>query len=180
VLLSCPTRRSSDLFLVLSALAALSVAIAMTLTRLLFQFVGPRRTRLIAQIIAGIVGAGFVIRIQAAAILSHEGFSRFAFFQSETLVAAAPEPGSLLWLPARAALGEPFPALVLIALSLAVLAAAIALIAPSYGRLAASAIGSSHVRSRRRRPVRAFSPTTQRQALRRKEWRLLQRDPWLL
>lgn len=167
-------------FLVLAALAALSVALAMAITRLLFRLAGPRRTRLIAQIVAGIVGAGFVIGIQAAAILSHEGFSRLAFFQSEKLIAAAPAPDSLLWLPARAALGEPLPALVLVVTAMLVLGLTIALIAPSYGRLATSAAGLSHISRRRRAPRRAFSATTQRQALRRKEWKLLQRDPWLL
>jgi ABC-2 type transport system permease protein len=167
-------------FLVLAALAALSVAIAMAVTRLLFRLAGPRRTRLIAQIVAGIVGAGFVIGIQAAAILTHGGFSRLDFLQSEALVTAAPDPSSLLWLPARAALGEPVPAIVLIVLSLALLGLTIALVAPSYGRLATSAAGLTHVGSQRRASPRAFSPTTQRAALRRKEWKLLQRDPWLL
>ena len=167
-------------FLVLAALAALSVALAMAVTRLLFRLAGPRRTRLIAQIVAGLVGAGFVIGIQAAAILSHEGFSRLAFFQSDRLIAAAPDETSLLWLPARAALGEPLPALLLVLLALATLAATVLLIAPSYGRLASSAAGHTHIRSQRRAPARAFRPTTQRQALRRKEWKLLRRDPWLL
>jgi ABC-2 type transport system permease protein len=167
-------------FLVLLALAALSAAIAMAVTRLLFRIVGPRRTRLIAQIIAGIVGAGFVIGIQAAAILSHEGFSRLAFFQSDQLIAAAPDESSLLWLPARAVLGEPIPALVLVGLALAILFLTTALIAPSYGRLATAAAGLTHIRSQRRAAARSFVPTTQRQALRRKEWKLLQRDPWLL
>ena len=167
-------------FLVLIALAALSVAIAMAVTRLLFRLTGPRRTRLIAQIIAGIVGAGFVIGIQAAAILSHEGFSRLAFFQSESLVAAAPDETSLLWLPARAVLGEPLPALALVGSALSVLVLTTALITPSYGRLATAAAGLSHVRRQRRAPRRSFSPITQRQALRRKEWMLLRRDPWLL
>jgi ABC-2 type transport system permease protein len=167
-------------FLVLAALAALSVAIAMAITRLLFRLAGPRRTRLIAQIVAGIVGAGFVIGIQAAAILSHEGFSRFAFFQSDALIAAAPGETSLLWLPARAAMGDPIPALILVTASLGILATAIALIAPSYGRLATSAAGLNHISSQRRPSSRAFRAMTQRQVLRRKEWKLLQRDPWLL
>ncbi len=167
-------------FLVLIALAALSVSIAMATTRLLFRLVGPRRTRLVSQIVAGIVGAGFVIGIQAAAILSHEGFSRFAIFQSDELVAAAPSETSLVWLPARAALGDPLSALLLLGVSLAILWATVALIAPSYGRLATSAAGLSHIRTRRRLSARAFSATSQRQALRRKEWKLLQRDPWLL
>lgn len=167
-------------FLVLAALAALSVAIAMAITRLLFRIAGPRRTRLIAQIVAGIVGAGFVIGIQAAAILTHGGFSRLDFFQSEALIAASPDTSSLFWLPARAALGEPVPALILIAVSLAILACTVTLIAPSYGRLATSAAGLNHIASQRRASPRAFTATTQRQALRRKEWKLLQRDPWLL
>lgn len=167
-------------FLVLSALAALSVALAMILTRLLFQLVGAKRTRLVAQIIAGIVGAGFVIGIQAAAILSHEGFSRFAFFQSESVIDGAPDVASPLWLPARAALGEPLPALLLIGAALAILAVTVATVAPSYGRLASSAAGLNHIRSQRRASTSAFRPTTQRQTLRRKEWKLLQRDPWLL
>lgn len=167
-------------FLVIIALAAFSVAIAMAVTRLLFRLTGPRRTRLIAQIVAGIVGAGFVIGIQAAAILSHEGFSRLAFFQSDAIIAAAPASDSLLWLPARAALGEPMPALLLIALSLVALVATAALIAPSYGRLANAAAGLNHVRGQRRPHKRAFRPASQRQALRRKEFLLLQRDPWLL
>ncbi|WIY51811.1 permease [Devosia sp. YIM 151766] len=167
-------------YLLLAALAALSVAIAMALTRLLFQLAGPKRTRLLSQIVAGIVGAGFVIGIQAAAILSHEGFSRFAFFQSADLIAAAPDETSLLWLPARAAMGDLAAAALILAAALVVLGLAIAFIAPSYGRLATSAAGLSHISSQRRASGVSFAPTSQRRALRRKEWKLLQRDPWLL
>ncbi len=167
-------------YLLLVALAASSVAIAMGITRLLFRLAGPKRTRLFAQIVAGIVGAGFVIGIQAAAILSHEGFSRFAFFQSDAVLAAAPDETSLLWLPARAAMGDLGAALIVLVFALAILGTAIMLIAPSYGPLASAAAGLNHVRTQRRPPARAFTPQTQRQALRRKEWKLLQRDPWLL
>ncbi len=68
-------------YLVLAALSALSTAIAVLITVALFRIAGPRRTRLIAQIIAGIVGAGFVIGIQAVAILHFGNMSsRFAVF----------------------------------------------------------------------------------------------------
>lgn len=167
-------------YLVLAALAAVSVALALCVTRLLFQLAGPRRTRLLAQIIAGIVGAGFVIGIQAVAILSHEGFSRLAFFQSAEIIASAPDETSPLWLPARAAMGEPLPALIILALALLLLAAAVAFIAPSYGRLAISTASLHHTTGQRRPSTRAFTPSTQRQTLRRKEWKLLQRDPWLV
>lgn len=167
-------------YLLLAALAALSVAIAMAITRLVFHLAGPRRTRLLAQIIAGIVGAGFVIGIQAAAILSHEGFSRFAFFQSDEMLAMAPDTSSLLWLPARAAMGDIGAALPIVVFAFASLTLVIGLVAPSYARLATSAAGLTHIRSQRRASSHAFVPTSQRQALRRKEWKLLQRDPWLL
>ena len=167
-------------YLLLAALSALSVAIAMAITRLLFQVVGPERTRLAAQIVAGLVGAGFVIGIQAAAILSHEGFSRFAFFQSADLLAAAPAETSALWLPARAAMGDMSAALLILVAAAVILALAIVLVAPSYARLATAAAGLSHIRSQRRASAHAFAPASQRQVLRRKEWKLLQRDPWLL
>jgi len=167
-------------YLLLAALAALSVAIAMGITRLLFHLAGPKRTRLLAQIVAGIVGAGFVIGLQAAAILSHEGFSRLAFFQSADILTNAPDVDSLLWLPARAAMGDMPAALLLLGCALAILGVTIALVAPSYGRLASAAAGLSHVRRWRRASTHSFAPATQRQALRRKEWKLLQRDPWLL
>jgi len=167
-------------YLVLAGLASLSVALAMLLTFLLFRLVGPRRTRFIAQVIAAIIGAGFIIGIQAVAILSHEGFSRLALFQSADFLAAAPPPDSLVWLPARAAMGQVWAALGLAALGLALLAAVIAWTAPSYGRLATAAASLGLSRSQRRPSRSAFRQRSQRQLLRLKEWRLLRRDPWLL
>src|SRR3954470_24988264 len=62
-------------------LSAAAVAIAVTL--LLFRLIGPSRTRLVAQILAAIVGAGFVIALQVAAILSTGTLSRFAVLTSD-------------------------------------------------------------------------------------------------
>lgn len=167
-------------FLVLAALAAISVAFASIVTRLLFRLIGPKHTRLVAQIIAGIVGAGFVIGIQAAAILSHDGYSRTAFFESPTVQALAPSEASALWLPARGAMGDWPVALLIFTLCLGVLAITIALIAPSYGTLATSAASVSQGRTTRRPSHNAFRAMSPRQVLRRKEWKLLRRDPWLL
>ena len=165
---------------VVLAMGALSTAIALAVTLALFRIVGPKRTRLIAQIVAAIVGAGFVIGIQAAAIIYYGSFSRFALLQSPDVIAAAPPPDSPVWLPAKALMGE-VPALVLmLVLGLGALALAIVLSASSYGAHAISAAGLSHVRSQRRPSRRGFRRMSQRQALRLKEWRLLQRDPWLL
>ena len=165
---------------VIIAMGAISTAISVGITMLLFRLVGPRQTRFISQIVAAIIGAGFVIGVQAAAILYYGDFSRFALFQSQAVVDAAPDIDSAFWLPAKAAMGDTGALLIMLAIGLGALALAVVVSASSYGRLAISAAGLNHVASQRRPSVRAFNPASQRQVLRLKEWRLLQRDPWLL
>jgi ABC-2 type transport system permease protein len=165
---------------VVLGLGALSTAIAVSVTLGLFRLFGPKRTRLIAQIVAAVVGAGFVIGIQAAAILYYGNLSRFALFQSEAFIGAAPGSDNVLWLPARAAMGELGPLLLVLLIGFGSLAFAIALSGPSFANHAIAAAGLSHVRSERRTARRPFRPSTQGKVLRRKEWLLLQRDPWLM
>jgi ABC-2 type transport system permease protein len=167
-------------YLVVIALSALAVSIAIAVTRALFALVGPKRTRLIAQIVAAIIGAGFVIGIQAVAIISLDDFSRYALFQSEALIAASPSLDNLLWLPARGAMGDPFAAFAVLLGGLALLVLSVSAFAGSYQDLALSTAGVGQARSRQRRARAQFRPRSQRQSLRLKEWRLLRRDPWLL
>lgn len=164
---------------VLAALGALSAAIAVMVTIGLFRLVGPRRTRLIAQIVAGVVGAGFVIGIQAAAILSFGNMNRYAVLQSPEFVAAAPGPDSLLWLPAHAAMGSPLDLAIVLLIGLGALALVIARTSGSFAQHAIAAAGISQTRVSQR-PARPFRTASQRHALRVKEWKLLRRDPWLL
>jgi ABC-2 type transport system permease protein len=51
---------------VIAALAMLAVAAALLLTIGLFHAIGPKRTRLVAQIIAAVIGASFVIGAQTS------------------------------------------------------------------------------------------------------------------
>jgi ABC-2 type transport system permease protein len=164
---------------VLASLSALSTAISVLVTIGLFRLFGPRRTRLIAQIVAGVVGAGFVIGIQAAAILAYGNVSRFSILQSAELIAAAPDLSSALWWPARAAMGDLAALAAVAVLGLGSLAAVIAATSASFGRLAIAAVGVSKADGRRQMQT-AFRRSTQKQALRLKEWKLLARDPWLL
>ena len=76
------------------------------MTVALFRLIGPKRTRLVAQIVAAVIAAVFIIGLQVAAILSHGTLSRMVFLESDTLVALVPEIDSLFWWPARAALGD--------------------------------------------------------------------------
>jgi ABC-2 type transport system permease protein len=165
---------------VLAAMAALATAFAVMLTGLLFRLLGPKRTRLIAQIVAAVVGAGFVIGVQAVAILSYGNMSRVAVFLDPSWVAAAPALDSLVWLPARAALGDGTALITLLAGSFALLIATVALTAGRFAEDAIAAAGVSFARVERRDRTEAFKTISQAQALRRKEWMLLKRDPWLV
>ena len=162
------------------AMGATATALAVGLTVALFRLIGPKRTRLIAQIVAAVIGAAFVIGLQVAAILSYGTISRVAVLQSQAVVAYAPGLDSLTWWPARAATGDIIPLVGVLALSLALLGLAIVLISPRFGEYALVAAGAgnfSHSTSRRQVTFRAASPQG---ALRRKEWMLLRRDPWLV
>src|SRR5689334_7678861 len=158
-------------------LSAAAVAIAVTL--ILFRMIGPRRTRLVAQIVAAVVGAGFVIALQIAAILSYGTLSRFAVLTSDAAAGFAPDASSLLWWPARAVLGETEALLLLLAGSLLMLGAVMAMFSP---RFADTAIGvsGSHAAARAGQHANPFRKGSRQQALRRKEFVLLKRDPWLM
>ena len=164
---------------VLAALSALSTALAIALTLLMFKTFGPKRTRIVAQIVAAVVGAGFVIGVQAAAILSFNSLSRFDFIASGALTAAAPDERSPIWLPARAAMGDVGAFAVLAVVGFGALAASLVWASSSFARLAIAAGGVAQERGRTARAA-PFRAATQKQALRRKEWKLLARDPWLL
>jgi ABC-2 type transport system permease protein len=68
---------------VVVAIGMSATAMAIAVTILLFRTIGPSRTRLVAQILAAIIGAGFVIALQIAAILSYGTLSRFAVLTSD-------------------------------------------------------------------------------------------------
>jgi ABC-2 type transport system permease protein len=165
---------------VVAAVGALATTVALALTIALFRSIGARRTRLVAQIVAAVIGAAFVIGLQMAAILSYGSLSRFAALQSEWMRGHVPDMASVFWWPARAVLGD-VPALAAVMLaSLALLAAAIALFARRFGEHAVAAAGVGFGITRGRVGKRAFRRRSPAQALRRKEWTLLARDPWLM
>ena len=157
-------------------LSAAATAIAITLS--LFRLIGPGRTRLVAQVLAAIVGAGFVIALQVAAILSYGTLSRFAVLTSDRVAALAPGLDSLLWWPARAALGDGEALLLLLAAGLTLLGAVMAMFSPRFAETAVRVSANSSARQNLR--SRAFRVGSRQQALRQKEFLLLRRDPWLV
>jgi ABC-2 type transport system permease protein len=166
---------------VAAALGASAAAVAVAITVGLFRLVGAKRTRLTAQILAAVFGAAFVISLQIAAITSYGTMSRLAVLRSPALLAHVPAADSLLWLPARAILGQP-SALAAVAFgSVALLIGTIAVFSRRFGQHAVAAAGVAWARARpRARRATRFRCAGPADVLRRKEWLLLWRDPWLM
>jgi len=162
------------------AMGATATALAVGLTVALFRVIGAKRTRFVAQVVAAVIGAAFVIGLQIAAILSYGTISRVSVLQSQALLAHLPDADSVVWWPARAALGDGTALLGVLGVSLALLAATIVIVAPRFGDYAVTAAGFGAASVVQVRRSTAFRTTSPRRALRRKEWMLLRRDPWLV
>jgi len=158
-------------------LSAAALAIAITLA--LFRTIGARQTRLVAQILAAVIGAGFVIALQIAAITSYGTLSRFAVLTSDAAAAFAPDPDSMVWWPARAAFGETEPLVLLLAGGFLLLGATTAIFSARFADIAidVSARAAPPLRSFR---MMAFREGSRQRALRWKEFLLLRRDPCLM
>jgi ABC-2 type transport system permease protein len=165
---------------VVAATGATATAIALALTIALFRLLGPRRTRLVAQVIAAVIGAAFVIGLQAVAIPSYGTFAKPSSVISDGLLAMTPEAGSPLWWPARAMAGDAMALAAVMAAGVGLLGGAILLFSGRFGDHALAATSVAAVGARQRRDARGFRHGTPRRVLRRKEWMLLRRDTWLI
>ncbi|MBR1224809.1 MULTISPECIES: permease [unclassified Bradyrhizobium] len=166
-------------FGVVIAIGLSAAAVAIAITVLLFRLIGPSRTRLAAQILAAVIGAGFVIALQVAAILSYGTLSRFTVLTSDAAAAYAPDFDSPLWWPARAAIGDGEMLSLLLAGSLVLLGGVMAVLSPKF---AGTVVSASATATTIRRGSRAtsFRRGSRQAALRWKEFMLLRRDPWLV
>ena len=166
-------------FGVVVALGLLATAVAIALTVGLFHVFGPKRTRLVAQVLAAVIGAAFIIGLQVAGIMSYGTMSRFAVLTSDAAAAAAPDTDSPIWWPVRALLGEGVPLLVLLAAALCALGVTMAVFSPRIGNDVARAT-SVAASPQRTGQAKAFSGLSRQRALWWKEGLLLRRDPWLV
>ncbi|WJR77836.1 permease [Bradyrhizobium sp. NP1] len=166
-------------FGVVIAIGLSAAAVAIAITILLFRLIGPARTRFVAQIVSAIIGAGFVIALQVAAILSYGTLSRFAILTSDAAERFVPDGDSVLWWPARAALGDGEALMLLLASSLVLLGSVMALFSPRFAETAIRTASHANA-SRQAARARPFRGGSRQRALRRKEFLLLRRDPWLM
>lgn len=163
----------------LAGVALLATAIALGMTIALFHLVGPRRARVLAHLTGAVVGGAFVLGAQIVALLP-DGLRRTL---TATLAPSPAHQASLIeriaWLPVDATLGEPAAIVTLLAAGVGAFAMAAAALGQRFARASLDAIGSPHHGGARPKS-RAFRFTgSPARALRRKEWRLLLRDPSL-
>lgn len=162
------------------AMGAAAAALAVAMTAAMFRLIGPKRTRLAAQILAAIIGAAFVIGLQAGAIVSFGTISQFTLMRSAEFLRLTPDVGSFVWWPARAILGEPLALAAALAESFILLGIAITVFSKRFADDARAAVSAQAPTRRRQRRIDGFRQTSRTRALRLKEWTLLRRDPWLV
>ena len=167
-------------YAVIGALSSFSTGLAVMAAVALYNAVGPKRTRFIAQIVAAVIGAALLIGIQAVAVMTYGNLSRIQVLNSDAVLNAAPDVASMWWIPAKAVLGDASAALALIAAGVVFLVFVIRVYAPRFSEQAIATASVSDEKETNASVKRAFVPRTALQALRAKEWQLLRRDPWLL
>jgi ABC-2 type transport system permease protein len=165
---------------VVAAMGLAAAACAVALTVALFKAIGPKRTRFVAQIVAAVIGAAFVIGLQIGAIVSYGNLSRTEVLGSDTFVALAPDVGSVAYWPALAVLGDTTALVSVLASGLLLLGLAMVVFSRRFGDHAIAAASIAGAVTRQQRWRASFRPATPRRALRQKEWTLLTRDPWLV
>ena len=154
-------------------------ALAVFITLGLFQTIGPRYTRLAAQILSALVGAALFVGIQTSLILSRGGPGSITDTLSGFFRGAAGGADSWVFVPARAAMGDWGAMASLLATSLLLIMAALAISGRSFSRLALAALNETE-RPAHREKAHRFSGAGAMALLRRKEWILVRRDPWLI
>ncbi|MEM7462250.1 MAG: permease [Pseudomonadota bacterium] len=167
-------------YLLIFGLGIIATIFSLSLTIILFRTVGAKRTRLISQIVAALVGAVFIIGVQLAAIASIGSVSRLDFLVSDTVRSWAPNNDSLLWIPARAAMGEPGPLMLVVISAVLLFGWAIAAFSSGFSEKVLAAAGLSQGISKTRDRGPSFRQRGAIPTLRLKEWKLLLRDHWLI
>ncbi len=169
--------------------ALLAAAVGLTIGLALFRSIGPRRTRLAAQLLATLIGAGFMIGLQVHRV--------FPGFMASGIVPRDGWVHDAALLPVRAALAAPTSLLVWSTIGLAAFTAAALLLGPAFAASVKAAVGVGpvgHGSTTRTEPRRLgrWCPNVARArhggwsfgrsagaSLRSKEWRLIGRDPWV-
>ncbi|MFO1151427.1 MAG: hypothetical protein U1E62_23885 [Alsobacter sp.] len=167
------------LYPVLFAMGVAGTAMGLILALRLVGLLGPRLSRSAGQIVAVLIGTSLGFAIQY--------FNRLPMEAKLSLVDDVMRSSSgqldgwamLSWTPGLAMSGDPLAILTLVAASLALFGMSIAFAGQRYLRIRQDAMGLAERPLARNRRRWSLTPSPAA-ALRRKELRLLTRDPWIL
>ena len=163
-------------------LTILATALAAALATLMFSTIGAKRTRVVAQVLATLLATGIGIVAQLNKLVSDDTQAWMAdklveWSQSSAFAAESP----LVW-PARALLGAAMPMLELALLAGLAMSLTARFVAARLAANAVTALGADMGVRDRGRKARARGPLFRASApamLRRKEWLVALRSPWL-
>ena len=164
---------------VLFAMAVLAASMAMLLTLMLVRTLGARRTRVVAQVLGALAGAFLFLLSQAGTFMAQESGPAPSALAQVMAATQALDPGSLLLLPARAALGDVAAVTVIAGLGLLSALLTVGLTHRFFVRGLQQAAGSARV-PRRGGAVRYRFDRGLVAVVIVKEWRLVWRDPHLI
>ena len=161
----------------LAAAVLVATGVSFGATLGLFHLLGPKRTRAATQVIATLVGAWFVVCAQIFNFIPAKNQAALHAALAHPAPGGWLDPHGALWLPTRAAAADPASMALWLGFGLAVFLLAASALGPAFTRGALIAAGEGRER-RANRDARFRCGRAG--ALRRKEWRLLARDPYLL
>jgi ABC-2 type transport system permease protein len=161
--------------------ATLMACLGMLLTLALVRVLGARRTRVLAQVLSAIAGALLFLLSQSFSMMSQAGGSGAAERTMHRL-ASSPwlAPDSALWLPGRAVLGEPLPALGMALLGIAAFALTVGRTHRFFVHGLQQAASTSRALGKPAGEMRLQFRRSLFDTVVVKEWRLIARDPHLI
>jgi len=162
----------------LIALALMATALGLGISIGLFFLVGPRRARTFTQMTGALIAGGFVLGAQAVAVLPEHLRSTIA--RSFEVSAAGADLRDVVFLLVHAMQGDVRALALLVGLSSLLFALAVNVLANRFAAATLAATGAPSGRARAQegeRGIRFRSGLARN--LRRKEWRLVARDPSL-
>lgn len=162
----------------LIGLVLTATALALAISIGLFFLVGPRRARVATSMTGAGIGGAFVLAAQVIAMLPASLREGITSRLDAAGLGAGQGSRSLLWLPVDAVRGDAGGMLMLLGIGVVLFAAAAIVLGPRFARASLSAAGASSggAWSAEERSALAFRAGLGPN-MRRKEWRLLARDP---
>ena len=160
-------------------LTLFATAVALVLARILFAVIGPKNTRIAAQILGSLIGAAFFIASQIPRFTENENRAQAMREIFEAIIPIVGNPASPISLPARAAFGLNADLAIWAGVAAISFLLAVWWYASGFARDAAAIAGLGQRRKRNTRAARAMRAGVNATLI-FKEWRLLRRDPLLL